>query len=441
MTTITIPSKKFTLEQVGLANTELFPVDGELARRYNAVLKAVFGWESELDSFRVDKRGLSPEQAQHLKQKYPDHRLLEFGENYLNIRSANRYMVVVSPEQATAPLIAPQTSYEGKLYLEVFSQARHTIEDVTASEVMFGELQDGGIDVFETADDLLHLRTVEVSLDTLQGTMRDYFELKRLSEGLGKTGEDGIENALNSDYVKRMRDLVSRVGDPRRRSISKVFPITKEVHCFYVEFFKGVHCLRNFKNRDDISTLLITHHQGNLTEKNLGPEIMIRDLRDENLISMLHGYKFLKYNADLLETRIREIEDEALLAAGVDVVSISDSERKRKITEMSSCFISTWRELREIAKIMRNSDDVKLADVLDEKNAGYITRLKLSEATPNGKPEIINHMLAELDPTDPIRMYLFNKKKLIVEFPQLSLPRQRYIALRLLTKLHQEETK
>ena len=43
-------------------------------------------------------------------------------------------------------------------------------------------------------------------------------------------------------------------------------------------------------------------------------------------------------------------------------------------------------------------------------------------------------MLAELDPSDPIRLYNFNRKKLITEFPSMPLNRQRYIAKKLLNR-------
>ncbi len=412
MVEIKVPLTNVDLEQLGLINQRLFTIDGELAKRYNAVLEKAFGWKCDLDSFRVDKRGLSPEVAAYLKAQNPDHRLLEFAENYLNIGSANRYMIVVSPEQKDAPLVFPQTSYENSVYDEVYRQARHTIEDVTHSEALFGELENG-IDIFQTADDLLQLRTVELSLDTTRKTVRNYLELDRMLVKLS------VENALDQEYVSHLEDLVRNLGRASNRAISKVFPITREIHCFYAEFFKGAYALRNFKNRDDISGIFISHHQGE--PKDLGSEILTLDLHDEELLPLLHKYKFLQYNPDLVEQRLQEIENETLVARGVDVAELDATARKREVTHRT--FSPVWTELSEVRKILHNTS-AKLRDL--ESDLSYQTRLKLSE--PVSKPEILGHLLAELDPTDVIRMYEFNISKLKREFPKMPLNRQRHIA-------------
>jgi hypothetical protein len=411
-----IPERDLSLEGLGLINQGLFPVDGELAKRYNALLKAVFNWDCDLESFRIGKRGLSPEVADYLKEKYPTSPLLEYGENYLNMRSANRFMVVLSPDQKSAPLCFPQTSFDDSLCDEVYRQARHTIEDVTQTEAMVGELEDG-ITVHRTAQDLLELRTIEVSLDTVNRTVKDYFVLKRMADELG---ED--DNALNSEYVARMQTLVERLGDIRPRAISKVFPITKEVHCFYVEFFKGVYCLRNFKNKEGTKTLLLTNGQPEL-RTNLDGDVLNYDIRNPITLTSLHGFKFLQFSESLLEQRMLEIEDETLLANGIDIVSLSPQGRKAQLIGISDKFPKSYDEMRTIKRKMQSSGS-KFGDLI--KDMGYETRLKLSE--PASKPEIFNHLLAELDSTDIVRMFQFNLRKLRREFSKLPLNRQRYVA-------------
>lgn len=429
MTEIIIPEKDIDLEKLGLINQGLFPVDGELAERYNNVLKRVFGFESELSSFRVDKRGLSPELSGHLKQKYPDR--LEFGENYLNIKSANRFMVVVSPDQKDAPLIAPQTSYENDLFNEVYRQARHTIEDLTQSDALFGELENG-ITVFQSPYDLMQMRTVRISLDSLDGVSGLSQQLKDLSDRLGDKDESGNDNALNDEYISKMRDLVKRVGNVELRNISDIFPIKREVHCFYVEFFNGIHCIRNFKNDDDVNAIYVLHHQGEL--RDFGSGVIALDLHDKYLLKTLHRYKFLKYDEGLVPQRISEIEDRVLLDSGIDVVSLANYDRKRQVNENVDKLPESWKELREIAGLMQTSG-TEIEEAIKHKS--YETKLKLSVATkkPAGKPEIVNHMLAELDPTDSVRVYQYNRRKFVTEFPTMPLNKQRYVCNQVLSSL------
>ena len=338
MAEIEIPKKNIDLEKLGLINQGLFEVNGQLAEKYNQILKEVFDFECDLDSFRIDKRGLSPEIGSYLKSKYPDK--LEFGENYLNMRSANRFMVVVSPDQKNSPLIAPQASYDDEIFDLVHNHARHTIEDITQSEVLFGELENR-ISFYRTADDLLQMRTIDISLDTLNETVRNILVLRKMSDDL-----DNEENALDDNYIKKMQNLVKVVGDVRYRTVSEIFPIKKEIHCFYVEFFKGVHCLRNFRNSDSVKAIFIYHHQN--LEKDLDEEIVAHELHDPELLETLHKYRFLKYNEKLIEKRIQEIEDEVLLADNIDVVDLNPYRRKKLVIEHAPKFPESWHELRDI---------------------------------------------------------------------------------------------
>ncbi|MDP1694833.1 MAG: hypothetical protein Q8L34_04815, partial [Candidatus Woesearchaeota archaeon] len=198
MNQIQIPKSRIDLEKLGLVHQNLLPVQGVLAERYRTVLKQVLGLDCPLDSFRVDKRGLSPELIDFFAQQKSIG--FKHGENYLSLQTASRFMIVVSPDQRNAPLIAEQTSYDDDLIDAVYTQAKETIEDVTQSEALFGELQNG-IKIFQSVDDLLHVNGVEVSLDTLEGTIQKVLVLKQLVEHLG----DGM-HALDETYLKRMQE-------------------------------------------------------------------------------------------------------------------------------------------------------------------------------------------------------------------------------------------
>ncbi len=411
--TTPIPTGNLDLEKLGLINQGLFPVDGELAQRYNGVLKTVFGLECDVSSFRVDKRGMSPELCTYFKSKHPER--FEHGDSYLNIQSANRFMLVVSPDQKSAPLVAPQASYDNDLFEEVYRQGRHTIEDVTRSEALFGELENG-ISVYRSVEDLLGFRTVEVSLDTTRGTVKNCLKLAKISQRLGQGN-----NALNEDYINRMKALVALVGDVRTRAISKIFPITKEVHCFYVEFFKGVHCLRNFRNKDEIHTIFITHEQGDIED--LGEHVLALDLHDPRALDVLHKYQFLYFDQELVGPRLKEIEDEVLLSKGIDIIELSAPQRKTLITENISHFPNHYKELKKVGRSI-GSGGRAVEDALVD--TSYETRVRLS--SPKSKDDILNHILAEIDPTDVRRLYEYNRRKLITEFPKMPLNRQRHIA-------------
>lgn len=423
---IQIPERNLDLEKLGLVNQDLFHVEGELAVRYNKILKEIFSYECDIDHFRIDKRGTSPEIGKFLAKKYDEKNIA--ADNYLTIGSANPYMIVISPDQKSAPLIMPHASYEDKLYDTIYQAARHTIEDITAGEGMFGMI-DNRITVYRSVEDLFNLRTLSVNLDTLQETSSSIAQLKEMMDKLGekdkKVSYFGLENAINPKYIERIRGLVEKVGNVEARAVSDIFPIKTEVHCFYAEFYGGVHCLRNFKNNDDIKGIFITNGHKNV--KDLGEEITEIDIRDEKLLDLLHRYRFMKYDSSLIEQRMSEIEDEVLLSKDHDLVSMNGHKRTQLVCDHHERMPKCWHELSDIRRAF-NGTSVKLSELM--KDFSYETKLKLSVSAT--KKEIINHMLAELDPSDSLRVYEFNKRKFVSEFSQMPVNRQRYIVKKIL---------
>lgn len=420
MTKIKIPKVRVSLESLGLINQGLFRVDGDLAKRYHRVLKEVFELDCDVDCFRIDKRGLSPELSQYFKEKHPDR--FEYGENYLNLQSASRYAIIISPDQKHAPLIAPQTSYDDNLIDLVYSQAKDTIEDVTQDEALYGKL-DLGIDIFKEADDILRVRQVHVHLDTLEETVQKLVELRRLSKGL-----DEGNNALDPEYVKRTRSLVKEVGDVRQRAVTDVFPIKQEILSFYAEFFNKLHCLRRFKNAQGVRAIYIHHNQ--CFENKYGKEILFIEREHPHMLSTLHKFGFIEYSVDHLAERIAEIEDQFMLERNIDVLELTPEDRTRYLVDNSSQLPPIWKDLREIEKITATTS-ASIDDVLE--NTDCTIRLKLAKAKK--KPEVINHLLAELDPTNVSRLYQANRKKLTTEFPELPINKKRYIAYKILESL------
>lgn len=417
------------LKSHGLVHNSLFPVAGELARRYNRVLNGVFGLESELDSFNIDKRGLSPEVHAHLREKHPDR--TECMDDYLCIgqNGANRFMIILSPDQRHSPLIDPKSSYENDFIDKVYSDARHTIEDITEKEALYGEF-DNDLNVITDPHDLLHIRTIKMQLETLDKTIASATELKKLIAGLYEG-----DNALNQEYISNIQALVKKVGDVRSRPISTdLFPISRELHCFYDRAFNGIYCLRPTRKqeRKEANQILFVALQAEAC-RDIGDRVECFSDLDNKLFDLLHKQNFLKFDRDILERRIQEVEDEVLLQTNVDVSELSKKSdganiKKRYLNGISRGMPSIWHELRSIKRKSDNGDNfANLA-----KEASYEARIKLSN--PDKKPEVVKHLLAEFDPSDTIRWYETHRQKLVAQFAALPLNRKKYILDKLLTR-------
>ncbi|MCB9359643.1 hypothetical protein H6503_06960 [Candidatus Woesearchaeota archaeon] len=410
-----IPKKNIDLEKLGLINQGLFEVDGILAQRYNDAIKRIFGYDIDIDSFRIDKRGLSPELGLYVMKKYPEDN--EYPDSYLNMHSANRFMLVVSPDQRDSPLIAPQTSYDDEIFSNVHHKARMLIQDVAQDEILFGELKNG-ISIFEQVEDVMQLKNIGITLDTLDDTVAKTLRLINLGNGLSEG-----DNALDASYIKQMADLVKIVGDPRKGNISAIFPVEYTVQNFYVEFFNGAHYLK-VKKRGQIKSLFVTDNQPFKWE---AEEVSRYDLHDTNLLDVLHDYKLVRYDTNLISQRLAEIEADVLLNTGVDVVDLSDYEMRKLIVRNASNFPNSYRQLRDVDRILSQTS-AKFSDL--ESELSYESRLKLSIAKSD--ENVVNHMLAELDPTDIARYFQSNRAHLLRSFQHMPANRQRYIAQQLL---------
>jgi len=92
------------LDFSNLLDRKLALVEGDLVENYNRALKAIIDKETSLKSFHVDKRGVSPEISK------------ELGNDYLQCGPANRYIIVVTPDQKDASLLNEEYSFDHELF-------------------------------------------------------------------------------------------------------------------------------------------------------------------------------------------------------------------------------------------------------------------------------------------------------------------------------------
>mgnify|MGYP001601110292 CR=1 FL=1 len=131
----------------------------------------------------------------------------------------------------------------------------------------------------------------------------------------------------------------------------------------------------------------------------------------------------------MINQRLEEIADEMLLAKDIDVAGLAPYERKRLLHTNRDLLPREYTELSEIARTLQNLD-VPIERLVRDKS--YTTRVKLSASVTKKEDDIVDHLLAEIDPTDVARVYRTNRKKFVTEFPKTPLNRQRYAILRIL---------
>ena len=158
-------------------------------------------------------------------------------------------------------------------------------------------------------------------------------------------------------------------------------------------------------------------------------------MHDERLFDELNKYGFIGYSPDLIDQRIQEIQDQVLLGNGIDIVSLEDSQIKKQVSRYSRKLPGIIKDLKHLKSQVGHTRK-KFSTLVNETNS-YDVKLKL--AYPKSKKDIMGHMLAELDSSDPMRLYEFNRKKLITEFSGLPINVQRYFAYKILENKSQNK--
>jgi len=386
------------------SGARLFPVEGALAERYRAFLGEVLGLECGLESFTVDRGGWSPEVAG------------ELGEDYLRTGESTRLVVVLAADQARAALRHCGSSYERLVIDRLHEEGRKLIGFMTFKHLLWGELDDRA-GLVEKPDDLLLVETVEVSLDTQDRDLAKLALFHRQAAELLRG--DGLNRDSSIHAMLHLRDeLVHRLGDLRTLAFEGPVMLRMGVGSFYSDLFGGCYVLR------DTETCLV-HGDGERSPGELlsGCFPSFR-YGDPGLVDYLQEKGFVELSSDLIEQRVREMENELLLQQDLNPVRLHFVQRRYYLKQLRSLLPAAYYELRDLLKIRSERRHRKrLGELMGRCTPA--TRLKL--AVPLRQPAFVNRLLAEIDPGDCYRLYRYNTPRFEAVFGRASEAQKTYI--------------
>lgn len=453
------------LEELGFLRNGLFHVSGSLVGHYNRALQAAIGKETKLESFRIDKRGESPEIGE------------ELGWNYLQRGPSDRYLIVVSPLQRSAPLIHVEFSFDDELLDMLYERHHAALELVTRVDGLWGELNDS-LRVLHRLDDLVALNRVDVDLDTPSAFLSMARTLQENIERLRAEPDLLIED--DSALLKEIHELAGEVGDVRNYSLDDL-GAELEIASFHTRLFDGVHIYREvespirphrpsthgradygrktawrstrrsdrrnrrerekrwdeYKTRrrdeddsdDDhrieerpefpapaesgpirIKQVVIfdaTRHEAPTS----GPDVWGLPLQDTTgVVEFLLDGKFAEFDVSLLAKRLTQIEDRHLAQRGFRLVGSSDRDRRQALADHHDDLPEEWGQLMEIQRKLdagRSFDSVAAAAPIELK-----VMLLSALDHENGPRELTANLLTRLWPYDYARMLEVNPQDL-----------------------------
>ena len=382
----------------------LIEIKGSLVEHYNRALQAVTGQTTKLSAFHLDQRGESPEI------------MTEIGQDYLQNGAANRYMIVVSPNQMYAGLIDPEFSFDEELFSRVYRSNLSGIGIATRVDGLYGELENG-VDQYLSLDDVILQRTISIDLHTPSGFIRTARELQSCLDQLRANPSLLYKNQESSP--KKIISLAQEVGDIRCHNITSISS-TMPISHFYTRLFDGVFVFRNpgqtigriplkrpgqpqqvyhddkrdenlYVDAGDELEALFRAARGGMFQgeqvqtplqsssqlssqspiqssiiiyaKNAipasGPTTTFIPLRStERIVSFLRSSGYAEFDYNLISHRIKRTEDLALIAMNVDVASLSSEHRKRAISTNVARMPEVWCQLKNVVRAMEKGNTI-----------------------------------------------------------------------------------
>lgn len=422
------------LRSAGLVGNQLFKVEGDLVGNYNRVLEKIIGKKTDLKSFSIDKRGISPEIEEEET----------LGRNYLQCGPANRYMIVISPDQKDAELLDEEFSFDNSLFDSLYQHFLPGIATVTRVDGLYGRINTR-LDTYDSLDDLLVLRGAGIELHTPSNFITNARKLQIAVRSLENDPNLLVKN--DSEIPKKILELVAKVGDIRGYNINN-FSAFEEVISFATRLFDGVYVFREIDSstrrklkRPDAAngdqkdlalkpiktTVIYNQTNGAIEGGPLADFIPVQSTQE--VINFLIDKKYAGFSEKLIEPRLSCLEDLSLLGAGYDVVNMPQEQRMELLSKKANPS-KEWKELKSLQSALMKGYDIEGA--FEIRKTSTLTKAMLLENTARNigmvpTMAIVASLLTKLWPWDLPATYQYNKGDLEILFDKADDKTQNYI--------------
>ncbi len=378
------------LIEKGLMFGNLIRVDSPiLVERYNRALKHLTGRKTALNVFHIDISGYSPEVGDELGDDL-----------YLNHRGVNRQFILLTNEQATAPLLNAKFSTSRGILKQFIIENRAELFALTAQDAVAGELVNSVYQA-DTPARLFDIRKLSVEADTTSGTVAAAEKLGEMIDRF-KTEPDGWYDDV---LIGRMIGMAKQTGDVVRNPV-KLRQMSFVQDNFWTDHFGGMYVFRGVPHPAAIVS-------GAKTDFDDLPIPYTFDFNDRSAIA-----KFLTLN-DLVEPIMaaRGVDSAAILHQKMDFIVASVAAKMGEDLEGA-----TRRDLRRLgrqyadklpqawqglAALLRWAEEDGPWPTITSEHPAYFYTLR---AKDRPDADLVNMLLAELTPLDIRQLFICHKE-------------------------------
>ena len=219
----------YRLIEKGLMFGNLIRVDSAvLVERYNRALQHLIGRKTGLDVFHIDISGYSPEVGDEFEDDL-----------YLNHRGVNRQFILLSTEQASAPLLNAKFSTSRGILRQFIEENRAELFALTTRDAVTGEIVNSVYQADNPAR-LFDMRKVRSEADTTSGTVATAAKLGQMIDRFKTEPDAWYDDVLIADMI----GMAKETGDVVRNPVKlKQMAFTQDN--FWTDLFGGMYVFRD----------------------------------------------------------------------------------------------------------------------------------------------------------------------------------------------------
>lgn len=372
-----------------------------LLERYNKALEAFGLPKTKLKKFQIDMTGFSPEVAEEMKDP-----------QYLDPLGINRRFIILSPEQASLPVVHTSFSNTQGLMHKFYERNARALYALTIKDVVFGEIEDSVYEA-KSIDDLLSIEQVQFKVRTADSLLNKTAELKLMIDRLLKEPEAWRDDEM----LNKMVDYAKTTGDIRTNKLTPQEVVFRH-NTFWAAHFGGVYVFN-----DENQTTVISDSKAKGFRKSRPWQVSYLDIKNTKQV-----YRFLAETGRIDPPRGAWIEGSGLLDRRFEMTAAwlaLNFDEKLKIGKFSTQWARSWvRNNKKLAKfegIIPLLDRVK-AEVsnwsnIDMDDIDNDHKFLISRANPEHDDHyLVNRLISEFLPFDYLTLFVFNKPKFYEQY-------------------------
>ncbi|MCG3268746.1 DUF6638 family protein [Yoonia sp. I 8.24] len=378
------------LIEKGLMFGNLIRVDSlVLVERYNRALKHLTGKQTKQDAFHIDISGYSPEIGDELDDPL-----------YLNHAGVNRQFILLTTEQAGAPLLNAKFSTARGILKQFITENRAELFALTTRDAVAGELVNS-VYLADNPARLFDIRKVKIEADTTSGTVAMADKLGKKIDQF-KTEQDAW---FDDVLIAEMIGMAKQTGDVMRNPV-RLRQMEFDQDNFWTDLFGGIYLFRGVEHpaaiaasdKDDLGKL---------------PIDFTFDLKDRSAIA-----KFLSLNnlvepiidargvdaAAILHQKMDFIVMEVAATMGENLTGATRRDLRRLGRQYAALLPEAWQGL---AALVRWAEEDGPWPKITSEHPAYFYTLR---AKPHADADLVNMLLAELTPLDIRQLFICHKE-------------------------------